>query len=86
MTTLATLHRRPTAFASLFVRFMNGEIGDASWTRLMQIFDAGPATPEEREAFATFFSELLQEADTRDDSVPEEAEMEGLLQEIRPAA
>jgi|CeladaMinimDraft_18_1061708.scaffolds.fasta_scaffold04652_2 hypothetical protein len=50
-----------SALARLFAYYLTGRIAEAQWRQLSRLLDARSTTPEEREAMAAFFSDLLQE-------------------------
>lgn len=50
-----------SALAHLFAYYLTGRIAKAQWRQLSRLLDARSTTPEEREALAAFFSDLLQE-------------------------
>ncbi|SHK87236.1 hypothetical protein [Rhodothermus profundi] len=60
---MRTTTHRPTgsALVRLFAYYLSGRIAETQWKQLSRLLDARSTTPEEREALATFFSDLLQE-------------------------
>jgi len=73
-----------SALARLFAYYLSGRIAETQWRQLSRLLDARTATPEEREAMATFFSDLLQErgAEVR---IPRLKEFRELLATVRMA-
>ncbi len=72
-----------TSFSVLLARYMQGQIGEAVWTKLMRVFDAEGVTSRERMAYARFMSEMLAEREQSSLNIPVGDEMTGILSEIR---
>ncbi len=72
-----------SSFSALLARYMNGQIAERSWKKLMKTFDLAGVSSLERMAFARFMNEILADGDTDQLNVPKPAEMEELLSEIR---
>ena len=77
----------------LFARYVYGEIRDTHWSRFMDVLDANVLTSADREAFAVFFTDCLDEVGDGDVFLPicEEAfevtsEVRDLAPRMRPAA
>ena len=68
---------------NLLVRYMNGQIADQSWDRMMETFDHEGVTTFERLAYARFMNELISDAGPERLHVPMPKEMEELLVEVR---
>lgn len=84
MQTTTILHdSSPYTLPRLFVRYVAGEITDASWSAFMDTLDAVDATPLEREAFARFYNDALFEVDSDSVRVPRLDELTDLLSAIR---
>ena len=82
MQTLSSdLDLRPPA--QLFVRYINGQIADASWMHVMNAFDADDVTPQERQALASFFRDALVDLGAEAVEVPRQEEVPTLLAELR---
>lgn len=76
-----TLNR--TSFSALLARYMQGQIGESAWRKLMTVFDAEGVTSRERMAFARFINEMLAERETIFSNIPSSDEVTGLLTAIR---
>ena len=72
-----------SSFSALLARYMNGQIAERSWKKLMKTFDLAGVSSLERMAFARFMNEILADGDTDQLNVPKPAEMEELLSETR---
>lgn len=72
-----------TSFSVLLARYMQGQIGEVVWTKLMRVFDAEGVTSRERMAYARFMSEMLAESEHSSLNIPVGDEMTGILSEIR---
>ncbi len=69
----------------LLARYVNGEIADRFWRRLMRTFDADEITTEERLALARFVNDLLSERGPRVVNIPRLEETTALLLATRAA-
>ena len=58
----ANHHQPASSFTHLFMRYMDGQIGDRSWKKLMRSFDQGGLTKTEKQAFARFMNEVIADA------------------------
>lgn len=72
-----------TSFSVLLARYMQGQIGEVVWTKLMRVFGAEGVTSRERMAYARFMSEMLAEREQSSLNIPVGDEMTGILSEIR---
>jgi len=72
-----------TSFSSLLARYMQGEIADTAWKKLMSAFDAEGVTSPERMAYARFMNEMLTERARQSLNIPVSDEMAGFLVETR---
>ena len=81
MQATSTLSR--TSFSSLLARYMQGQIAETAWKKLMSAFDAEGVTSPERMAYARFMNEMLTERAKSNLNIPVGDEMAGLLIETR---
>jgi len=72
-----------SAFTTLLIRYMDGRIADRSWKQIMKTFDQGGLSGTERMAFARFMTEIIDDTPTVDLHVPNPAETEELMSQIR---
>ena len=72
-----------SSFTNLLLRYMDGQIADRSWDKIMKTIDQEGLTTKERMAFARFMNEVIEEAPSVALHVPKPAEMEDLLSEVR---
>lgn len=72
-----------SAFASLLIRYMDGEIADRSWNQIMNTIDQSGLTGTERMAFARFMNEMIEDAPNVDLHLPKPEEIEELMTLIR---
>ena len=56
--TLSAHKRQATALTVLFTRYIAGEIAEQKWRKLSALLDSARLSPEERLAFARYFSEV----------------------------
>ena len=82
MRTVNTRHA-DSALAHLFIRYMEGQITQKSWERLMQNFDHQGMTTMERKAYARFMKDVIDDGMVQSLNVPKPDEMDELLHEIR---
>ena len=82
---MQTFHpQHPTSsFENLFLRYVNGQIADRSWHRMMETFDHEGVTVFERMAFARFVTEVIDDLGSDELRIPGPDEMEELLIETR---
>ncbi|CAN5564955.1 hypothetical protein BH23BAC4_BH23BAC4_05560 [soil metagenome] len=66
---LATHQTRQNALALIFARYVSGQIAEAHWTHLADLFDAAESTSDERAAFARFYLDALSDPNEADDLV-----------------
>ena len=71
------------SFSHLLARYMNGQIAETAWKKLMGVFDAEGVTSDERMAYARFMNELLAERQKSAVSIPARDEMTDLLAHVR---
>ena len=73
-------HRRSlSALSLLFARYVAGQINEAAWQQLSNVFDAGVASLDERDAFAYFVSDAYNELGPEALKVPHLDEVEAML-------
>jgi len=72
-----------TSFSTLLARYMQGQIADTAWKKLMSAFDAEGVTSPERMAYARFMNEMLSDRGKSSLDIPVSDEMAGLLKETR---
>ena len=58
---IQNLRRRSTLLASLFARYMKGEIEESLWQRFLSMLDASETSPQERLALIAFMNDFLVE-------------------------
>ncbi len=73
-----------SALFCLFAHYLKGRIAETQWRQLSRLLDARATTPEEREAMAAFFSDLLQERGA-EVHIPRPKEFRELLTTVRMA-
>ena len=71
------------AINKLLARYLNGEIGDRMWTRLMKTFDFSGMSAHERQAYVRFMNDIADEGSLQLKYVPRTTEMSTILQDIR---
>ena len=74
---------RQSAFSLLFSRYLNGEITEKVWTKMMKTFDREGISATERMAFARFMSEMVDESGMGKLNVPAPEEMNDILTDMR---
>lgn len=74
-----------SALPALLARYVNGELPDGFWHRLMLTFDAGEITTAERQALARFVNDLLAEGNPNGINLPKPEETTALLMVTRAA-
>lgn len=80
---VATLER-PPALTSLFLRYVTGQIAEATWKQLSRFVDSVPiATPEEREAMAAFVNDAVVDLGPDSVKLPTSSEARDVLSETR---
>jgi hypothetical protein len=85
VTRVATLER-PAALTSLFLRYVTGQIAEATWKRLSGFVDgAAFATPQEREAMAAFVNDAVVDLGQDAVKLPTRSEARDVLAETRQA-
>jgi hypothetical protein len=63
--------RQPaSAISNLVTRYVMGEIRETHWTRFMDVLDSRTLAGPDREAFAAFFSDCLDEVGDGDVFLP----------------
>ncbi len=67
----------------LLIRYMDGQIAEQSWEKMMQTFDHGDMTTFERMAYARFMNDVIADTAVNALYVPKPDELEEILQEIR---
>ncbi|MEQ9104578.1 MAG: hypothetical protein RIE53_07750 [Rhodothermales bacterium] len=72
-----------TAFDNLLARYLNGQIGERVWSRLMRTFDFSGMSTHEREAYLRFMNDVAPEGGLQLKYVPRTAELSNILQDIR---
>ena len=72
-----------SSFTDLLLRYMDGQIADRSWDKIMKTIDQEGLTTTERMAFARFMNEVIDDASSVALHVPGPSEMKELLSEIR---
>jgi len=72
-----------TSFSSLLARYMQGQIAESAWTKLMTAFDAEGVTSTERMAYARFMNDMLTERARFALNIPADDEISGILMETR---
>ena len=83
VTRVATLER-PAALTSLFLRYVTGQIADATWKQLSRFVDSvSIATPEEREAMAAFAHDAVLDLGPDAVKLPTSTEAQDVLTETR---
>ena len=74
---------RQTAFSVLFSRYINGDITERVWKRMMRTFDHEGITATERMAFARFMTEVIDDEKDGRLNVPAPEEMSAILTDMR---
>lgn len=75
---------RPAALTALFLRYVTGQIADASWKRVSRFVDGVlTATPEEREAMAAFVHDAVLDLGPEGIDLPTAPEAKKVLEETR---
>jgi len=72
-----------SSFTNLLLHYMDGQITDRSWDKIMKTVDQEGLTRKERMAFARFMNERIEDPSSDSLHVPGPAELEQLLSEIR---
>jgi len=72
-----------SSFSALLARYMNGQIAERSWKKIMRTFDLAGVSSTERRAFARFMNDMLAEGSTNRLNVPKPVAMEELLSDVR---
>ena len=80
----ASVH--PDAFATLFARFLSGQLAPETFQKLMVLFDDQSVSGTDRLAMATFFDDAMGEASVTELKVPVLNEATELLSEIEALA
>lgn len=78
-----TLQQGRSSFPVLLARYVQGDINDSMWKRLMTLLDADGVTEPERMALARFVNEVVAENGQKSLFVPREEEVKDLLSETR---
>lgn len=74
-----------SSLSALLARYMNGQIAERSWTKLMRTFDLEGISCFERMAFARFMNDVLDDGQSERLNVPKPLEMEELLNDLKKA-
>jgi Ca2+-binding EF-hand superfamily protein len=77
------LFQRQSALSVLFSRYLNGDITERAWKKMMQTFDQEGVSATERMAFARFMSEVIDETEQTGLNVPKPEEMTDILSGTR---
>ncbi len=72
-----------SSLSNLLIRYMDGQIAEQSWEKMMHTFDHGGMTAFERMAYARFMNDAIADTAVHSVYVPKPDEMEELLQETR---
>jgi hypothetical protein len=78
-------NNRGSALAKLFTYYVSGQISEAEWKQLSRLLDARNTTPEEREALATFYTDLLRDRAPAELRIPRPKEFRDLIALVRPS-
>ena len=71
-----------SSFSTLFARYVNGQITDKAFNKIMKTFDAIGISQNERIAFARFMNDMI--VDGRDKlNVPQPEEARDILTDMR---
>ncbi len=76
-------HCPGSSLTNLLIRYMDGQIAEQSWEKMMQTFDNGDMTTFERMAYARFMNDVIADTAANALYVPRPDELEELLQETR---
>ncbi len=79
-----TRRRQDSALAKLFTYYVAGQIGEEQWRQLSRLLDARNTTREEREALATFYTDLLRDRPPAELRIPRPKEFRDLMALVRP--
>ena len=71
-----------SSLSTLFARYIDGQINEQSWKKMMRTFDLEGITNFERLAFARFMNEVISEGSDAV-NVPQPEEMEEILTTMR---
>ncbi len=82
MASIALQHGR-SSFPVLLARYVQGDIDNSMWKRLMALLDADGVTEPERMALARFVNDVVSENGPQSLFVPKEEEVKDLLSETR---
>ncbi len=74
-----------SALLMLLARYVDGQIADVSWKKLMRVFDTAGMSSTERLALAKFVNDLFSERRDAAFNVPKLKETRDLLSDIRVA-
>jgi len=74
---------RQSAFSLLFSRYINGDITERAWAKLMHTFDKEGLSATERMAYARFMSEMIDESGNGRLNVPSSKEVKDILADLR---
>lgn len=78
-----SLYPRQTALSVLFSRYLNGDITERAWRRMMRTFDHEGVSATDRMAFARFMTEVIDESEEGRLNVPAPEEMTDILSDMR---
>jgi len=78
-----SLAPRKTAFSVLFSRYLNGDITERVWKKMMRTFDQEGISATERMAFARFMTEVIDDNKEGRVNVPAPEEMSDILTDMR---
>lgn len=78
-----TRYGRPAVLPGLFLRYVTGDITEASWNAFMDALDTCDASRQEREAFARFYNDALSDLGPDAVRVPKLDELSDLIRTTR---
>ncbi len=74
---------RQSALSVLFSRYLNGDITERAWDKMMKTFDHEGVSAKERMAYARFMTEVIDDSKRDKLNVPAPQEMSDILTDMR---
>jgi len=82
---ITNTHDRKTALSMLFSRYLNGDIHEGAWRKMMRTLDDESLQPNERIAFARYMNEMIAESQRDGFNIPAPEEVREILSASRAA-
>ena len=76
-------YNRQSSLSILFTRYLNGDINESAWRRMMSTLDREGISPKERMALARFITEAIDERKPGRLNLPGPEELDELLTDLR---